>query len=504
MSRLALGVCFLLAACAQPVCSLESCEGCCDELGHCALGMSQNRCGAGGRACAACNSGESCREGNCVVTRVTPDAGLCDGIMCSAGYACDPADGVCRCGGELCSSGQYCDAGSCVRRGNDGGLRCSPNNCNGCCVNGDTCLPGNTNAACGSAGRDCYPCQGSCLSGRCVADDGGTCNASNCHGCCRGLECLPGDAGSACGVFGQTCGTCRSDERCSGSGTCIPPCDATNCSGCCTPEGTCATGLSNFGCGAHGVACSSCPLSAPCGDAGACVPVCNASNCSGCCIGTSCIAPGSQSSTACGFGGSACLTCAAPSSCANGRCTNPDGGYCDRTRCAGCCDSAECRLGNSDSQCGVSGAQCTACRANERCGFGNCGEAMDGGCGPMTCGGCCSGGRCGTFPGDLYCGMYGVQCSACDVAANQRCVNSECVGTVVGAACPVGCSLSLWCKQAVAYVNGYCTRSCGSNAICGTGVCIDVGDGGGECRSSCGSGCRPGYVCTDAGVCDAP
>ena len=35
----------------------------------------------------------------------------CAGVYCSPSYACDPADGICKCGGQICTSGN-CDADS--------------------------------------------------------------------------------------------------------------------------------------------------------------------------------------------------------------------------------------------------------------------------------------------------------------------------------------------------------------------------------------------------------
>ena len=67
-------------------------------------------------------------------------------------------------------------------------------------------------------------CVPSINGGHCVADPGGgghcedvgTCNASNCAGCCAGNICAEGTQNVACGVAGVPCQDCNSD-----GGTCF-------------------------------------------------------------------------------------------------------------------------------------------------------------------------------------------------------------------------------------------------------------------------------------------
>lgn len=62
---------------------------------------------------------------------------------------------------------------------------CNAQNCNGCC-NGNRCVSGTSNHACGTGGGACQDCSAlgdSCVSGTCQAPSGGSCSAS-CAGCC--------------------------------------------------------------------------------------------------------------------------------------------------------------------------------------------------------------------------------------------------------------------------------------------------------------------------------
>lgn len=91
----------------------------------------------------------------------------------------------------------------------------------------------------------------------------GLCGPSNCAGCCDGDRCLVGDDDDACGTSGRACLKCESPQMC-GGGFCTNPgsCAAT-CAGCCVGE-TCMRGNVNDSCGYAGFACQACPDYARC------------------------------------------------------------------------------------------------------------------------------------------------------------------------------------------------------------------------------------------------
>lgn len=150
-----------------------------------------------------------------------------------------------------------------------------------------------------------------------ISPDGGTCNASNCEGCCRDGVCLSGRTPAACGKPGAAC------ESCSGLTNCVEreckptECGPNNCTGCCA-SGVCVGGDTASTCGQGGAACASCGSGAVCTD-GTCVSTtCQASCTSGCCAGSTCN-PG-NTATACGKAGGACTACGAGRTCVAGGC----------------------------------------------------------------------------------------------------------------------------------------------------------------------------------------
>ncbi len=125
----------------------------------------------------------------------------CDDAMCAAHVAC-AVDGSTRDGGV-----------------EDGGARCEPMTCSGCC-DGDRCLSGESLAACGHGGATCEVCP---LGATCQATgcEGGAvaCGPANCDGCCMGDVCVDGGQVAACGSSGGGCTTCEAWEACR-SGVC--------------------------------------------------------------------------------------------------------------------------------------------------------------------------------------------------------------------------------------------------------------------------------------------
>jgi hypothetical protein len=125
-----------------PAPCLDCTEGCCND-GRCVSG-SLSDCGAGGSVCISCDPQRADRctsQGRCA---------------CGSGPACEDAlgsdrcnDGECRCGtGPACAAGQQCENGLC---------RCTPASCAGCC-DGNTCVSGTVDAACGAEGAACVTC----------------------------------------------------------------------------------------------------------------------------------------------------------------------------------------------------------------------------------------------------------------------------------------------------------------------------------------------------------
>ncbi|MBW2733881.1 MAG: hypothetical protein JRH20_15950, partial [Deltaproteobacteria bacterium] len=290
-------------------CGPETCVGCC--LGElCLEGRAVSACGSEGLACKECVGGTICQGATCrpraeACSSANCGEGCCMGDICRSGVGND----ACGMGGEPCvdcaASGGVCSAAtricltSCVPdcrgkcRGADDrcGGKCAINDCAGCCE-GQQCLAGASDRACGSAGSECVDCtgSGSCVSGTCSectpdcagkcsgASDscGNVCLTSDCAGCCDGAVCVGGDELTLCGQGGVPCADCaESSSVCSGgacsgciakcagqcpgaSDSCGGTCSSNECSGCCD-DTTCLSGDSDTACGGEGAACEVCP-----------------------------------------------------------------------------------------------------------------------------------------------------------------------------------------------------------------------------------------------------
>jgi hypothetical protein len=177
-------------------------------------------------------------------------------------------------------------------------------------------------------GAACRACDSgeTCAAGECVP----VADCSNCDGCCLGgTQCVPGNSLNACGTGGDACTACGAGTGCdSDSGTCKPlACNASNCAGCCTQNGVCITAgeQTTAACGSDGEACGVCAAGASSCTAGTCIvdQPCLEFCTDGCCTASGqCIPFGDQEQNECGGdnGPEVCGTCNPALSCVNGGC----------------------------------------------------------------------------------------------------------------------------------------------------------------------------------------
>lgn len=206
------------------------------------------------------------------------------------------------------------------------------------CLEDDNCRSGNTEAACGEGGAVCAACDGDevCMDGECTAPMSGDCGPDNCDGCCSDGQCVTGGADDACGLGGGVCSACAASEQCN-AGVCedgVPnnnvtpdPCGPANCNGCCDAAGTCVGGTAASACGVGGGQCNDCAAAGDSCNAGVCeaAPPSCAMSCQGCCVGETCIT--ATDDAQCGAAGAACMACGANEMCSGGACvmTPPPG-----------------------------------------------------------------------------------------------------------------------------------------------------------------------------------
>jgi hypothetical protein len=313
---------------------------------------------------------------------------------------------------------------------------------------------------------------------------GGSPGCGPCAGCCDSTgTCRTGDETNACGKGGVACFDCGGVGFGCVNGFCEgapPPCDATTCSGCCDANGQCRAGSEADACGVSGVACINCvaqKLGCVAGSCQGAPPVCGPGNCSGCCMANGQCIPGTDDG-ACGAGGQDCQACAYPT-----KCSKP-GNYCAYLPTCGplscpygCCDgSGQCRDGNTDAACGISGQSCSDCtKSGFHCapqGFCYTGPH----CGPDTCAGCCDAtGQCRNGATGGFCGQYGNLCDNC-VAKGETCIGQVCSS---GSTCPLaypGCSptsvtpppgIFAACNSGQLSVIGSACKGDGSQPACG-------------------------------------
>jgi hypothetical protein len=401
-----------------PTCNASTCpKGCCSAAAQCLVGAAADACGTGGEACQNCtaegyefcyettqacgNAVNNCGPGNC--------KGCCVGGVCLAGS--DPTE--CGIGGAACTNcqaeGEACNGGQCVTP-----TPCGPSNCSGCCE-GNVCQPGNASNACGTAGNACTNCAvagDNCQNAQCVAQ--AQCNAQNCgFGCCEGNVCVTGSSNTACGFGGQSCQDCQAfgdvcqGQVCQGQ----TQCNAQTCGFGCCQGNFCVTGSLDTECGFGGQSCQDCQAFGETCQGQVCQGggTCNAQTCpNGCCLGGACI-PGTLDN-ACGFGGQACQNCQTFGDVCQGQiCVSSAG--CNASNCFGCCEGNVCVPGTASNACGFGGEQCTNCQ-----GFGDIceGQQCQSACNGGNCQGCCDANQM-CQPGFLnnQCGGFGAPCADC-------------------------------------------------------------------------------------------
>ena len=192
-----------------------------------------------------------------------------------------------------------------------------------------------------------------------------------CQGCVRqtdeGELCLPGTFDEACGRAGAVCETCGEGEGCD-EGTCVdlPGCDPDNCDGCCDENDQCRTGTSLSACGNSGFECQRCTNGSTC-EEGQCIIPCGPESCGGCCDNGICT-EFANTNVACGRNGESCQQCGDNQQCDEGRCIDLT---CADT-CDGCCSDSTCLSGTSSTDCGFNGSACVDCGPGRLCNDGSC------------------------------------------------------------------------------------------------------------------------------------
>ena len=136
-------------------------------------------------------------------------------------------------------------------------------------------------------------------------------------------------------------------------------CNLENCKdGCCSDKGVCVVApTSDLECGLGGLLCQDCTQKP--GNSclqSTCQPRCNNVTCLGCCTQTgACVAPSSQTDTACGERGSTCVSCTANQFCERlapttaGKCCGRAGKPC--TTSYDCCSGTTCRATGGGNTC---------------------------------------------------------------------------------------------------------------------------------------------------------
>lgn len=392
---------------------------------------------------------------------------------------------------------------------------CNPSTCGGCCDENGECRTGMEQSACGIGGYQCVNCaafNATCNAATHQCGAATECNAATCpSGCCDGNSCVPGTSNASCGRGGQACVSCPSNgycdpglQQCVGTGSCSP----SNCSGCCDQWGNCNWGGDSWACGMGGVICSDCGMSGlicdmqtyTCTNPGSCGP----DNCPGCCDSWGYCNWGGDD-WACGWGGQYCNDCwSMGMSCDPYQQACVQQSECGPWNCNGCCDYyGNCNWGGDDWACGWGGQYCEDC--------GSMGTSCDPyqqvclqqECGPWNCSGCCDYyGYCNWGGDDWACGINGQYCEDCSMYGGY------CDQYAMACEIPSQCGPDNCAGCCDPYSNecryGYDAWACGSGGqVCQDCTlpnmqCLASSTGGGMCLSTSPS-CGP-HNC--AGCCD--
>jgi hypothetical protein len=432
--------------------------------------MSLTSCGGGGSLCSDCQKKgfAECDATLHVCANVTRKCdpttcptGCCEGNLCLAGTD----QNECGLKGQACNhcqqQGVTCQNQACTNQG------CNAQTCKGCCF-GNQCVSGLDQTACGFSGMQCQNCQAQ--GAGCMPANGGgmcegppPCGPQSCPGCCQNGACMPGSDIYECGLGGSLCLDCWSLGAICDFNQCqASTCDSQTCaSGCCDQFGKCEPGFDNSFCGFGGHACQDClQLGETCSGQTCQNTACGPQSCpSGCCNGGICL--GGSSDNACGIKGQQCMNCAASGLACNGGMCGPPPPLCDPMNCpTGCCSGNVCAVGTGDNACGVKGGLCQDCQAfGEVCSNGGCVPPPPK-CNAQTCpSGCCAGDVCAVGSQDNACGVGGAACTDC-TAQNATCTGGKCVPnppTCTPQNCPGCCDATGVCQP------GFLNNQCGQN-----------------------------------------
>ncbi|MBK8481559.1 MAG: hypothetical protein IPL40_10335 [Proteobacteria bacterium] len=352
-------------------CDNQSVPRCCTKCLHtdgaCESSPTAIACGSGGATCSACAGGTTCAPATCTAAGVCSTASAADNTACASDGK-DCTKDLCKSGacthaelepntcliGALCyasgdRSSNTCQAcvpatstsawtnklvGAACTSGGDAG-RCDgssppPDCCTGCLGAGNSCLTGNTLAACGGAGAACQTCSGAgeCKVDTCSAGACGIANATDGTGCTAdGLSCTRDECSSGSCAHPLRLSRCLIDGTCYNNGDANP---ANPCQACVSATSTTAW--------TNNAAQASCP-GGRCDASGAC--------CAGCLttVGNVCVS--TPSAAQCGDDGSSCVVCSAAGECevdvcqADGTCATNTAA--DTTPCDG--DNGQCVAG---------------------------------------------------------------------------------------------------------------------------------------------------------------
>ncbi|MGA7122798.1 MAG: hypothetical protein WBY94_22045 [Polyangiaceae bacterium] len=419
---------------------ITACEGgvatCSDQNTDAAAGTS---CLAAGGATGVCNG-----SGSCVAcsagTQCSPGGSMCSvGVQsCSGGPACQNAVPVDE--GQSCGSGQICHNGACTA--------CDATSCSAGCCDSHGCITAQTPTECGTG-------TGGAACKACAAPNSGTGSAA-----CNGNACTIACVGATPDACNGACVSLKNDDN--NCGTCGHVCSPVSAGGSshCDGNGNCKCTPNPSPCA--GAVCGQAPDG--CGNMVACLPGCTApETCSGAGTCTNTMCPGS-----CPMG----FTCGSLSTLG-----------CTTLSCGGCTAPYTCSTTTTPGTC-----QCTPKTIAQACAGQQCGSAMDGCNGIVTCPNTC------TEP--YICSGTTCQCTpktTAQACAGQQCGSAMdgCNGTVT---CPNTCTGLSVCSGT--------TCTCQAGTVSCSGTCVNTSNDPHNC-GSCGHACpgaSRGETCAN-GVC---